>query len=803
MSRYLCIHGHFYQPPRENPWLDAIEQQDSAYPYHDWNERITAECYAPNASARVLDGEERIVRIVNNYERISFNFGPTLLSWLATHDRGTYEAILAADEASQQRFGGHGSAIAQVYNHIIMPLASERDRRTQVRWGLADFQKRFRRAPEGMWLAETAADIPTLEALAAEGVAFTIMAPRQCKATRKLGDSTWADQTGGRVDPSRPYVINLPSGRSIAVFFYDGPVSQAVAFEGLLHRGETFALRLLKAFSDRRAGPQLAHIATDGETYGHHHRGGEMALAYALAYIEENKLAELTCYGQHLERFPPTHEAQIFSPSSWSCAHGVERWRSDCGCRTGGLPGWTQSWRAPLREALDWLRDELARRFEERGARLLRDPWAVRDDFIDVILDRSPGNVDAFLARHATRPLTAAERVTCLRLLEMQRASLLMFTSCGWFFDELSGLEPVQILQYAGRAIQLCDEVLDDDLEPAFLQRLERARSNIPEHRDGRRIYSAQVRPARVTLGKVAAHHAMTSLFEEFGEKTRVYAYEVRRESWHSTEAGSATVAVGEVEVTDLITGASAPFSCGVIHVGDHNPRCGISDQPGTSVALADELAVHAAASDLPAIFRTLDRHFGSLGYSLQALFRDEQRRLLTRLLAPTIAQTEHTFRDSYERHRTLLRFLSGLRLPLPLPFRALASVALSTQLRDALTAPSVDGARVRAVLAEAKAAGADLDVPTLELASRQALGALAAHLQRSPDDLAALERLEAMARAVRGLPFPVSLREAQDTLHNLAREHLVERRVAASDPTAVAWVRGFEALAEALGVRV
>ena len=803
MSRFLCIHGHFYQPPRENPWLEEIEQQDSAYPYHDWNERISAECYAPNAAARVLDAEQRIVRIVNNYERISFNFGPTLLSWMETHDRGTYQAILEADQASQRRFGGHGSAIAQVYNHMILPLASPRDQRTQVRWGIADFRRRFRRDPEGMWLAETAADLPSLEALAAEGIRYTILAPRQCKAVRKRGDAAWIDMSGGRVDPSRPYLVALPSGRTLAVFFYDGPVSQGVAFEGLLHRGENFAHRLLNAFSDERQGPQLAHIATDGETYGHHHRGGEMALAYALAYIEEKKLAELTNYGHFLERFPPAFEAQIFEPSSWSCAHGVERWRSDCGCRTGGLPGWTQAWRAPLRGALDWLRDELARRFEERGARLLRDPWAARDDYIEVLLDREAATVDAFLARHATRTLQPAERVTCLKLLEIQRCALLMYTSCGWFFDELSGIEPVQILQYASRAVQLCEEVFGDDLEPEFLRLLERARSNVPEHRDGRNIHEKLVRPARVTPGKVAAHYAMTSLFERFGETSRVYAYKVQRKAQRHLEAGSATVVLGEVEVHAYVTGERANFSYGVIHVGDHNPRCGVAEQVGNHDALAAELARHAAAADLPAIFRDLDRNFGSLSYSIQDLFRDEQRRLLAMLLGPTVDQTERLFQDGYERNRTLLRFLADRKLPLPVPFQALATVALNAQLREALTRPDVEDARVRALLAEARSTGATLDIPTLERAAREALRQQAERLQRAPDDLPALERLEALARAARGLPFPVSLRVAQDAVHDLAERHLPRHRSQPDDPAALAWLRGFEALAEALGVRV
>ncbi|MCL6482072.1 MAG: DUF3536 domain-containing protein, partial [Firmicutes bacterium] len=375
MERYICIHGHFYQPPRENPWLEAIEQQDSAYPYHDWNERITAECYAPNAASRILDSEGRIVRIVNNYARISFNFGPTLLAWMEQHAQETYRAVLEADRESRERFGGHGSALAQAYNHLIMPLANSRDKRTQIRWGIHDFVHRFGRRPEGMWLPETAVDLETLELMAEQGIRFTILEPGQARRVRPIGGRTWRDVAGGRIDPTTAYRLRLKSGHSICLFFYDGPIARAVAFEGLLARGENFANRLVSAFNDSRSWAQLVHIATDGETYGHHHLYGDMALAYALQYLEEHRLARLTNYGQYLELHPPTQEVEIFENTSWSCAHGVERWRSDCGCNTGGHPGWNQAWRAPLREALDWLRDTLAPRYEKHAGALLRDPW--------------------------------------------------------------------------------------------------------------------------------------------------------------------------------------------------------------------------------------------------------------------------------------------------------------------------------------------------------------------------------------------------------------------------------------------
>ena len=388
MDRYLCIHCHFYQPPRENPWLESIELQESAYPYHDWNERITAECYAANASSRILTADNRIIRIVNNYSRISFNFGPTLLSWLEEHAPDTYQAILTADKESQQRCSGHGNAIAQVYNHMIMPLANRRDKQTQVVWGIGDFEHRFGRKPEGMWLAETAVDVETLEVLAEHDIKFTVLAPSQALHERRAGTTKFKNVEGGKIDPTRPYICNLPSGRSINLFFYDGPISRAVAFEGLLDNGETFANRLLSGFADNRRWAQLMHIATDGETYGHHHSKGDMALAYALHHIESNNLAKLTNYGEYLEINPPTHEVEIVENTAWSCVHGVGRWSRDCGCNSGGKPGWNQAWRAPLRAAFDYLRDELAPEYERKASELLHDPWQARDEYINVVLDR-------------------------------------------------------------------------------------------------------------------------------------------------------------------------------------------------------------------------------------------------------------------------------------------------------------------------------------------------------------------------------------------------------------------------------
>ncbi|MBI3322296.1 MAG: DUF3536 domain-containing protein [Candidatus Omnitrophica bacterium] len=480
MMRFVCIHGHFYQPPRENPWLEEIEAQPSAHPYHDWNERITAECYGPNAWA-------------GNYARISFNFGPTLLSWMERKQPRVYQGILEADRESRQRFSGHGSAIAQAYNHMIMPLANSRDRLTQVVWGVRDFERRFGRKPEGMWLPETAVDTGTLEALAGQGIAYTVLAPHQARRVRQPGGE-WQDVDGEKVDTTAAYTAPLPSGRRIHLFFYQGPVSRAVSFEGLLREGKQLAHRMEGAFARDKEGPQLVHIATDGENYGHHHHFGEKALSVCLLALEVEGKARLTNYGEFLAAHPPSQEVEIAEKTSWSCSHGIDRWWSDCGCRAGKHPHWNQAWRTPLRNALDWLRDMAAPLYEAGAGGLLKDPWAARDRYIDVVMDRSADSVERFFSEQAAQRLSEPERVAALKLLELQRNAMLMYTSCGWFFDDLAGIEAVQVLQYAARVIQLGEEMFSQPLEPGFLKILSEARSNAHGNPDGRQVWEHSVR---------------------------------------------------------------------------------------------------------------------------------------------------------------------------------------------------------------------------------------------------------------------------------------------------------------------
>ncbi|TAN23928.1 MAG: DUF3536 domain-containing protein [Acidobacteria bacterium] len=483
-ERWVCLHGHFYQPPRENPWLGAIEPQASARPYHDWNERVAAECYTPNAAARILNAAGELLATQNNYAHMSFDFGPTLLSWLQKAGPEAYAAVLAADRQTH-------CAMAQAYNHMILPLASARDCATQVLWGKRDFEHRFGREPDGMWLPEAAVNLASLEALAAAGIQFTVLAPRQARRVRRFGSHQWQDVSGSRIDPHFPYLVRLPSGRSVAVFFYDAGLAQAIAFEGLLRDGARLATRLAGAFDGRHREPQLVSAATDGESYGHHFRFGDMALAAALRFLRANPSVRLTSYAGFLAAHPPRREVEIYENSSWSCSHGVERWRADCGCNCGSHPGWRQGWRAPLRDALDWLRDELAAGYARAAGTFLWNPWGARNDYIDCRLD--PGARVPFLERHARRSLSSAEQARVQNLLEMQTAAMFMFTSCGWFFDEVSGLEASQVLAYAARAVELARSAIPVELEPELLRRLETAPSNLPQWGHARAVYLAQL----------------------------------------------------------------------------------------------------------------------------------------------------------------------------------------------------------------------------------------------------------------------------------------------------------------------
>jgi alpha-amylase/alpha-mannosidase (GH57 family) len=735
--RHVVIHGHFYQPPRENPWLEAVEVQDSAAPAHDWNERVTDECYAPNTAARRLDRANRILDITNNYARISFNIGPTLFAWLARERPEVAAKIVEGDHASAAAHGGHGNAIAQVYNHMIMPLASRRDKVTQVRWGIEDFRRRFGREPEGMWLPECAVDNETLEVLAEAGIIFTILAPHQAWRIRPLdaGDDAWRE-VGDRIDPSRAYRWRGASGASLALFFYDGPISRAIAFEGILNNGLDLAARLRSGFSDARAWPQIVHVATDGESYGHHSRYGDMALAAAVHEVAENPELALTNYGEYLAQVPPTMEAQIHEGTSWSCFHGVERWRSDCGCRMNGATH--QRWRRPLRDALDWLRDSVDALYEARAGQLLKDAWQARDDYVEVVLARTPARVSGFLDHHARAPLDDAARVEALRLLELQRNRLLMYTSCGWFFDELSGIEPVQILRYAALVIQYARELGGGALEEEFIRRLEAAPTNVPAWPTGGVVYSRLVRPAAADLRRVAAHYAISSVLERYDDTSSVYAYEVvRRDEAVEAYQGTA-LRVGHVRVTATMTGESRELTYAVIHFGGHDFSCGVRawEDAATYEAMKADLLGRYAQHSMADMIHGMDTYFPGESYGPRHLFLEGRRLLITDVTRAALERHEESFRHVWDETRKLVRYLREVDAPVPEALALAGRHVMEEEARAELARTAALGAipaRVFELADEARTVGLPLDLESCRPVLRAAVVGTINHVAASP----------------------------------------------------------------------
>ncbi|RPJ57036.1 MAG: DUF3536 domain-containing protein [Acidobacteria bacterium] len=807
MKRYICIHGHFYQPPRENPWLEAIEIQDSAHPFHDWNERITAECYAANALSRILDPQLKIAKILNNYARISFDVGPTLLSWMEVKTPEVYAAILEADRISRKTFSGHGSALAQIYNHMIMPLASRRQKASQAWWAVRDFEHRFGRLPEGMWLPETAVDVDTLETLAELDIKFTILAPHQARSRRRIGDREWLSASDRPINTRMPYLAPLPSGRSIVLFFFDAHISRGVAFERLLNNGDNFAGRLLEAFDQHSDGAQLVNIATDGETYGHHHRYGEMALAYALRQVDSSDHAAITNYGEYLERFPPTHEVQIYENTAWSCSHGIERWRSNCGCNVSHVSGWNQEWRAPLRASLDWLNREISSRYEQCGKEYLRDPWKAQDDYIEVVLDSSPQSVELFLDRHAVRPLRHDERVIVLRLLEMQRYSMLMFTSCGWFFDDISGIEAVQNLLYAARAAQLAEQAFGIKLEDGLQERLQQARSNIPEQLNGQQIYETRIRPAVTDLRKVAAHYAISSLFEHYAETTQLYCYTVYSGSTVKMRAGRARMTVGRLDITSNTTLETGSFAFCAVHFGDHNLTGGVRDFRSNEdyQSLLKEMQETFNSADLMRVVRLFDRHFPGNLYSLKQLFRDEQRNIVDLMLKPTVSDVDSAYREIYEPNVPLMRFLEDLRVPLPKAFDLAAQFVLNSGLERALDKEPLDLPEISSLLQQAKMRRIALDSPQLGFQLRRVIKQRSERFRCKPADAGILTRLEDLVKLVQMLPFQVVLWDLENVLYEViqTRYPVMKKRAERGDEVAQSWLTALENLADKVRVRI
>ncbi|MFQ4145923.1 DUF3536 domain-containing protein [Chlorogloeopsis sp. ULAP02] len=731
---YVTVHGHFYQPPRENPYLDAIERQGGAAPFHDWNERIHYECYRPNAFARVLNDRGEVLGIVNNYEYLSFNIGPTLMSWLERHDVEVYQRILEADRKSCDRLNGHGNAIAQVYNHIIMPLANERDKYTQIRWGKADFRTRFGRDPEGMWLAETAVDYPTLEALVKEGIRFIVLAPSQAQRCRLLPTHEnphpeWHEVGGSQIDPTRPYRCYLKptlstassplSGVSLSpreedaendgmcassdpeslpyidIFFYDGPISRDMGFSDVLFNSHHLMGRVGAAVRGDHRPAQLISVATDGETFGHHKGGTEKTLAYA--FIEEfpRQGWEVTNFAHYLSLNPPTWEVELKPVTAWSCAHGVDRWQDNCGCGGGGE--WHQLWRRPLRNTLNWLRDQLIEVYEEHGKLFFNDPWQARDEYIEVIRDRSPANVHRFLCRHQNHKLSDAERVDALRLLEMQRHALLMFTSCGWFFEEISRPEGTQILRYAARALELAGDVAGVQLEKGFLKRLTLAPSNVDLFKHGGEVYRQLVMTSQITFKQVAAHYAIASLFNNHkaeirnGASTknsaakhhlyqkRVYCYNLHEQDYQLQRLGSLTMAIGHLKLVSEITWESEHLVFAVLHLGGWDFHCCIQPFQGRRAysQLKEKLLASMQQASAARTIAVMMQLFGDQAFGLENLFAEERYRLMQLLSQETLSRLDQLYTQTYRDNYGVLMAFHRDGLEAPQELQVAAEIAL------------------------------------------------------------------------------------------------------------------------------
>lgn len=805
-NKNICIHGHFYQPPRENPWLEDIELQDSAYPFHDWNERISEECYKTNTASRILDKEGDIASIVNNYTRISFNFGPTLLSWMKKNQPEIYHSVLEADKISQKKFNGHGSAIAQIYNHLIMPLANERDKYTQVYWGIKDFQERFSRKPEGMWLSETAVDYQTLEILADLEIKYTILAPHQAAKVKKMGKgASWQEVKDANIDFRQPYLCVLPSGKSIHIFFYNGPLAHEVSFGDLLKNGERFAHQLMENFSEEHQKPELVHIATDGETFGHHHRFGDMALAYCLHYIEEKKLAGITNYGEYLELHPPTCEVQIVENTSWSCAHGIERWRNDCGCNTGMHPAWHQQWRKPLREAMDWLRDQVGNFFEKDASAYFKDVWQARNEYITVILDRNPERIQDFLNQFSSHHLNRKETIRAIKYLEMQRNAMLMYTSCGWFFDEISGIETTQVMQYAARCMQLAQELNEIDLEPEYLKRLEQAPSNVPYNKNGANIYQMMVRPTIIDLLRVGAHYAISVLFE--GKQKTIYAYQILQDHLERRENGQLKIVIGQATIKSEVTLEEDKISFAFLHLGGHNVNGGIRSfiDEQTYQKMNQEISTAFDEANVADVIRLMDKHFRTNSYSPWHLFKDEQRKVIQKILQPNLEQTARSIAQIYKDNYTIMNFLKKLNIPIPQSLFVITEQAINRELKELFSRDLLDLDKLEDLIQEVNHWSVTIDHTPLAFKISIWVNQALEELSKQPDNIGRIRKIAAVLNQLKEIGVQLYLWKAQNIYFHMKQDAIpsYQKKAKQGDKHAESWLEEFKKLGVMLSIGV
>jgi hypothetical protein len=730
--KHLVIHGHFYQPPRENPWTEKIERQAGAAPYHDWNDRIENECYLPNSLSRRLDDHGRITKLINNYEWISFNFGPTLISWIEDNDPGVYARILAADTASAKRLNGHGNAIAQCYNHVIMPLASRRDQETQIRWGLHDFERRFGRKSEGIWLPETAINAVTLEILIGFGIRFIVLSPHQALRMRPLDDSShWKDVSKGTIPAGFPYRCFAPGAkgkkdqnRFIDIYFYDAELSNDVSFNHLLRNGDGFADAITLAYP--RGGDDLVVVATDGEIYGHHEPFADMALSYLIESAAPRRGFTLSNFGAYLDDHAPRFEVELKpgpngEGTAWSCAHGVGRWKEDCGDSAGGRPGWNQKWRAPLRAGFTTLRETLAAMYEREGVELFSDPWKARDDYVLVIEHRDGETAREFVRSRARRELSPKETSRALALLECQRNAQLMFTSCGWFFSDISGIETVQIMRYAARAIELAGHGHWLSLEKRLLADLKGAVSNVPGTGTGANIYNRAVKESILNRPCLVALYAISSHLSEAEAATEIYGYPVRPldEVFRRIDAPGVEdhVKIGALEIASPYTLEAAVYEY-LLYVEDEASFvCYVRERRRETEyrAMVERITKLAEAARVPEIRPAAAEHFGQRRFTIRDFLPEDRENVLRRFAGKRLAVIESRFSDIYLESKHLLILLKDANIPVPQNLLIPAQTHLTKKLvgeverwERSLDPAGLEG--IRSIVSEAAVFGVPID---------------------------------------------------------------------------------------------
>ena len=768
----FVIHAHFYQPERLNPWTGELDPEPSAAPDRDWNARILRQCYRPNAAARIFDAEGRVERIVNNYARVSFNLGPTLLSWLERHDPRTYAKVLDGDFRSALRLG-HGNAVAQAYNHMILPLANARDRRTQIRWGLVDFQHRFGREAEGMWLPETACNTDVIDDLIDAEVRFTILAPYQAARVRFEGGD-WED-AAGRIDLGKAYRHQHSdgSGRSIAVFFYDGTLAQTLAFDPATADAHVLLERISAARSSEGA---LIHAALDGETFGHHHQFGELGLAYALFQAAADRDLEPINYATWLADHPPVDDVEVVGGegTAWSCSHGVGRWYRDCGCATDSQPGWTQSWRTPLREALDLVRDAAIEAFETRGRELLRSPWLAREDYIYVRLGAmSPAD---FLERHGRRNLTESQKVDLWALMEAQRHAMVMYTSCGWFFSDVSGLETVYVLRYAARVLEWLQELGIKPPTDDVLDVLATAQSNKPEVGSGADVWRTHVAPTAVTATRVAAHTALRGLVRQLPDRLEAGRYSVALTDHRSETRSRLRMSTAHMLVTSQPTGRTHDFAVAALHLGGLDFHGIVAAYPGDG-AYADAVTQLWSAfrtASMPSLLALLGQLFKGETFGIEQALPEGRQEVVGAIFSDLNARFGEQYARLYHDHQRTLEALTGAGYELPRDLRAAAQLTLSDVIDRELAKAARPGsgaeafAAIRRTLTLAREQGYRLDITAVEehlaSAANDAAAAAAASLSRRD-----AEDLRSWLGLARELGVTVDLSTAQEHVYEVA----------------------------------